>query len=104
MKIFRQNTRIVIWIIVLSFALWGAGTLVTGAQMLSPYAGEVYGKKIKTRDFEKRKKLLKLLLPAEYSALPDKVLDMETFKQIALSMEAKKRGLKATDSEVRLAV
>jgi hypothetical protein len=101
LKIMRKNTRIIIWCVVIAFALWGAGSLVVGTQELSPYAGEVQGEKIKLRDFEKQKKILKLFLPIEASNLPDSVLTLETFKQIALSQEAKRRGLKVTDVEVR---
>ena len=104
LKVMRNNTRVVVWTIVVAFALWGAGTVVTGAQMLSPYVGEIDGKKIKQREFDVRKKLLKLLLPMEVTALPDTVMDTETFKSMALSREAAKKGLKVPDAEVRMAV
>jgi len=104
LKLLRTNTRAIIWTVVIAFGLWGAGSIVTGAQMLSPYAGEVNGKKIKQRDFDKQKKLLKLLLPAEASNLPNQVLDLETFKRIALYQAGKKEGLSISDQEVRSAV
>lgn len=100
----RNNTRFIIWTIVVAFALWGAGSVVTGTQMLSPYAGEISGKKVKLREFDVRKKLLKLLLPIEASNLPDEVLTVETFKNIALSREAGQRGLKTPDADVRRTV
>lgn len=104
LKAMRNNTRVVVWTIVIAFALWGAGSVVTGTQMMSPYAGEIGGKKVKVREFEKRKKLLKLLLPLETSDLPDEVLTVEAFKNIALSQEASQRGLKTPDVEVRSTV
>jgi len=78
--------------------------MISSSDFLSPYAGEAFGKKIKMREFEKQKKLLKLLLPIEYSNMPDNVLNIETFRQIALSIKAKKDGIKVSDAEVRLAV
>jgi len=104
LKVLRNNTRVVVWTIVIAFVLWGAGSVVTGTQMLSPYAGEISGKKVKLREFEVRKKLLKLLLPIEASNLADEVLTVETFKNIALSREASRRGLKTLDAEVRSTV
>jgi hypothetical protein len=104
LKIMRRNTRIVIWCVVLSFAIWGGGSLVISSQVLSPYAGSAFGKKIKLREFEKRKRMMKFFMPAEFSALPDNVITAETFKQIALTRAAKKEGLKVTDEEVRLMI
>jgi hypothetical protein len=104
MKIFRQHTRLIIWLIVISFIAWGGGAMLTSGDLLSPYAGEVFGKKIKTRDFERQKKLLKLMLPIEYSNLPSEVLDAETLKQLALAIKARQEGLKISDEDVRRSV
>lgn len=104
LNIFRKNTRLIIWIVVISFVAWGGGAMISSGDFLSPYAGEVFGKKIKLRDFEKQKKLLKLLLPIEYSNLPDNVLNLETFRQIALTTRAKQKGIKVSDAEVRQTV
>jgi len=101
MTFFRKNTHTIVWVIVLAFVLWGGSTFLVGTEFISPYAGEVFGKKIKLRDFEKQKKLVKFLLPDEYANLPDEVINQETFQQLALTLEAKKRGMTIHDSVVK---
>lgn len=100
LNIFRANTKIVIWIIVLSFVIWGGAASVTSSDFISPYAGQVFGQKIKIRDFEKQKKVIKLFLPAQSQDIPEPAIDQEVFRQLALYQAGKKSGFKATDTEV----
>jgi hypothetical protein len=101
LKILRKNTHMLVWLVVVFFALFGGTVLFTGGEAINPYAGEALGKKIKIREMEKQEKIIRLLLPEEAGTLPPEVMQAEVLKQFALWTAAKKDGMKVSDDELR---
>lgn len=62
---FRKHIKLVIWVIVLSFAAWGAGTIAVSQDKTASYAGKVFGEKISHKEFMTVLRLYDLLARAE---------------------------------------
>lgn len=110
-KILRKNTKLVIWIIVLAFGIWGAGTLAVSRKKSASYAGSVCGEPVSYRQFEITNKMVHYFLEKQLrqknGSLPDLPSDYftkATFEELALLHEARKRKIKASDDEVRQTV
>ncbi|MDD5084999.1 MAG: SurA N-terminal domain-containing protein [Candidatus Omnitrophica bacterium] len=110
-KILRKNTKIVIWIIVLAFGIWGAGTLAVSRKKSASYAGSVFGDPVSYRQFEMTNKMVHYLLEKQLrqkdGSLPDLPGDYftkATFEELALLHEAKRKKIKVSDDEVRQAL
>jgi len=101
LDLFRKNTHLIVWLVVISFALFGGTVLFTGSEVLNPYAGEAFGEKIKIREMEKQQKIIRLLLPEDAGDLPPEIIQAEVLKQFALWTAAKKEGVNVTDEELR---
>jgi hypothetical protein len=48
---FRKNIKIFIWVIVFSFAAWGAGSIAISRDKSASYAGKVFGEKISHKEY-----------------------------------------------------
>ena len=46
LKLFRKNIKVIIWVIVLAFVAWGAGTLTISKGSDSLYVGAIGNEKI----------------------------------------------------------
>lgn len=131
LKLFRQNIKIVIWAIVLSFAAWGIGTLTFSKENASPYVGSVGGEKISHKEFlttlrfyelmtraqvnqeaseqekEKQKKVGAKDDPeaqqksAKVEPLPYEQLRSLAWQELVINREAEKEHIRVSDEEVR---
>ena len=52
LKFYRKHIKSVIWLIVLSFVIWGVGTLSSSKETSSAYVGSVEGKKVSHKEFQ----------------------------------------------------
>ncbi len=104
LKIFRQNTKIIIWITVIALALlFGAGSiadLVTGKKS-GRFAGEVFGKSVTFQEYNQFSRATQLFMPSEKPLDDPELLRDYTWQNIIYSHEAKREGVKITDEEVR---
>ena len=51
LKFYRKNVKFIIWVIILAFAIWGAGSISMSRQSISSYAGFVGKEKISQKEF-----------------------------------------------------
>jgi hypothetical protein len=102
MKLFRKHTKIVVWIIVISFAIWG-GYSATTLKKEGRYAGEVFGKGVSFQDYNRFYNATQLFMPTkDKSELENaEVLRTFTWQNIIYAREAKNLGIKVSDADVR---
>ena len=128
LKFFRQNIKLVIWAIVLSFAAWGVGTLTFSKENSSPYIGSVGGEKISHKEFLMTFRFYELLTRAQTAQetaekekekgekkegqetqkesakaepLPYDQLRSLTWQEIVINREAARENIRVSDEEVR---
>ena len=119
LKFYRKHIKLVIWLIVLAFVAWGAGTISVSKELASPYIGSVNGEKISHKEFLMTLRYYELLsrartvesektehakatdLPQKSEPLPYDQLRSLTWQTIAISREAKRLGVRVSDEEVR---
>jgi hypothetical protein len=104
LKIFRQNTKIIIWVTVVALALlFGAGSivdLVTGKKS-GRFAGEAFGKPVTFQEYNQFFSATRIFMPSEKPLEDPELLRNYTWQNIVYSREAKREGIKITDEEVR---
>jgi hypothetical protein len=100
LKAFRKYTKIVIWVVVGSFILWG-GYSVSALKKEGRYAGEVFGKSVSFQEYNQFYRATQLFMPSEKPLEDQELLRKYTWQNIIYSREAKQSGIKITDEEVR---
>jgi hypothetical protein len=73
MKFYRKNIKLIIWLIVLAFVIWGAGALSVSREAASPYAGSVHGKKVSHKEFLTTARFYDLLSRAQAAQAQEKL-------------------------------
>ena len=121
LKFYRKNIKLFIWLIVLSFAAWGIGTITTSQSNASLYVGSLGGEKISHKEFLTTLRYYELLTRAQARAKnqpqdQNKGTNAETPKSeplsfdelrgltwqaILLSREARREAIAVADEEVR---
>ena len=100
LKIFRKYTKIIIWIVVGSFILWG-GYSVSALKKEGRYAGEVFGKPVTFQEFNQFHRATQLFMPSEKPLEDEELLRHYTWQNIIYAREAKRSGIKITDEDVQ---
>jgi len=100
LNILRNNTKIIIWLIVGSFCLWGTGSLIVGGTSGGNKAGYVFGKKVSYQEFNRYMKLVQIFGGKQMQELDEEVIEEKAWQQIALAMKAKQEGIVVSDEEV----
>jgi len=100
LKIFRQHTKVIIWIVVGSFILWG-GYSVSALKKEGRYAGEAFGKSVTFQEYNQFFRATQLFMPSEKPIEDTKLLRDYTWQNIIYSREAKQKGIEVKDEEVR---
>ena len=119
LKFYRKNIKLFIWLIVLSFIIWGVGSISVSRQSVSSYIGSVSGKKISQKEFLTTMRYYDLLVRTQAALMKtspnqnqtEKTPESETlsinqlraltWQAIVLSREAKQEGIGVNDEEVR---
>jgi hypothetical protein len=103
LHLFRQNIKIIIWVIVLSFVAWGAGTFSVSRDQPRSYVGTIDSEKIKHQEFRSTLRFYELLTRANTKATPPSLEEIRslTWQTLVLSRQAKKDGVKIPDRDVR---
>ena len=65
LKFFRKNIKFIIWLIVLSFIVWGASSITVSQKLETQYAGSIRGKKISIKEYMTVLRLYELLAQAQ---------------------------------------
>lgn len=101
LNIFRKNTKIIIWSVVLCFALWGGFSVGTQFQKQGRYAGEVFGKNITFQEYDSFYKAAQIFSVNGTPADDAEVIKTQAWQNIILYHTAKKQGIKVSNDEVR---
>ena len=119
LKFYRKNIKLFIWLIVLSFIIWGAGSISVSRQNVSSHIGSVNGKKISQKEFLTTMRYYDLLVrtqatrektsPSQKEAektpksetLSVNQLRALTWQAIVLSQEVEREGIRVSDEEVQ---
>ena len=99
LKIFRQYTKVIIWIVVGSFILWG-GYSVSALKKEGRYAGEAFGRSVSFQEYNQFYRATQLFMPSEKPLEDPDLLRNYTWQNIIYSREAKRDGIKITDDDV----
>jgi hypothetical protein len=100
LKIFRQYTKVIIWIVVGSFILWG-GYSVSALKKEGRYAGEAFGSSVTFQEYNQFYRATQLFMPSEKPVDDPDLLRDYTWQNIIYAREAKREGVKIADEEVR---
>ncbi len=104
LKIFRQNTKIIIWITVAALALlFGAGSIadLVNNKKSGRFAGEAFGKSVTFQEYNQFYRATQLFMPSEKPVNDPELLRNYTWQNIIYAREAKRNGIKISDEEVR---
>jgi len=101
----RKNMKMVLWILLATFVLWGGGALVISRNESSMVIGKVFGKNVLYNEYalawEACKNQAMLMYGDKYQEVAKYLdLDKEAWSRIILLREAKKHRIKIPDKEV----
>jgi hypothetical protein len=100
LKVFRKHTKVIIWVVVGSFILWG-GYSISALKKEGRYAGEAFGSPVTFQEYNQFYRSTQLFMPSEKPLDNPDLLRDYTWQNIIYSREAKRTGVKITDAEVR---
>lgn len=101
LKTLRKNTKLVVWIVVISFTLWGAFSLGVSFKKKGRFAGQVFGKTITFQEYNRFYRMHEIFSSGNPAAEDPAILRQQTWMSIIHSREAKRRKIQVTDDEVR---
>ena len=110
LNFYRKNIKTIIWVIVLSFVVWGVGTLSISKESSSPYAGSVFGQNVSQKEYLSTLKFYDLFLrmnrKSDGTGQKNEPFSLEqlralTWQTIIISREANRQNIKVDDREVR---
>lgn len=96
-KVFRKHTKAVVWVIVVTFALWGGSSVAVSWQREARFAGEAFGKPVSHREFDAALKAIQIFTVGT----PPANTEAAVWQHIVLLREAERRGIQVSDGEVR---
>ena len=105
LKSMRKHLKIVLWILLASFVLWGGSSAIFSSRQESGYAGTVFGKKVLWKEYEDNYKAVynqaRLMYGEKFNQVSQYLnLEQEAWMRIILAREADKRHIRVSDSEV----
>ena len=101
LKMFRKNTKIIIWLVIISFALWGAYSVGTQFQKEGRLAGEVFGKAVHFQEFNQFYRAGQVFSYTGQRMDDPEILRQHAWQSILYSREAKQQNIQVSDEEVR---
>ncbi len=102
LKFLRYHTKTIVWVVVLSFLLWGGYAFSVSLQKKGRMAGELFGKDVSFREYDTLYKANQIFAfggkkPPEDPSL----LHIQTWQSLMFSYEAKNKRVQISDQEVR---
>ncbi len=102
LKVFRKNTKTIVWIVVISFVLWGGYAVSSQFEKRGRYAGEIFGKPVSFQEFDIYYRSVQLFSFGGSKTSEDpEVLRQQAWQSLILSTAAKREKINVTDEEVR---
>jgi len=100
LKGLRKYTKIIVWLIVFAFILWGGSSLIVSQSKGTSYAGEAFGKKVTHKEYNEIFKMMNLFSSDDRISVGGDS-DDKVWLYLALKREADKRKITVTDEEVK---
>jgi hypothetical protein len=100
----RKHSKTVIWLIIITFILWGASSLLISQSRSTSYAGEAFGRRVSYKEYNDISKMITLFKPPLETSAGETGTDSEIWLYLALKREAEKTKISASDEEVRLEI
>jgi len=100
LKGFRKYTKVIVWLIVFAFILWGGSSLIISQSKGASYAGEVFGKKVTHKEFNEVSKMVSLFSTDDKISVGENS-DDKAWLYLVLKREADKKKITVSDEEVR---
>lgn len=101
LKGMRKNTKLIIWIVVLSFALWGGFSVGVQFKKEGRVAGEVFGKDVTFQEFNRFYKSQMIFSMTGETAKDPEAVRQQTWQSLIYSREAKRLKIEVSDEDVR---
>ena len=101
LKTLRKNTKLVVWTVVISFALWGAYAVGTGLQKEQRMAGEIFGKAVPFQEFDRFYRASQIFSYSGSVLENPEEIKQHTWQSLLFSREARRRKIEVPDEEVR---
>ncbi|MSR77236.1 MAG: hypothetical protein EXS63_03270 [Candidatus Omnitrophica bacterium] len=102
LKLMRKNTKTIIWLVIITFMLWGGYAVSTQFQKQGRIAGEIFGKEITYQEFNTFYRSNQIFSFAGKKPPEDSsVLNLQTWQSLIYAYEARNQKVKITDDEVR---
>ena len=101
LKSLRKNTKVIIWAVILCFALWGGFSIGTQFQKRGRVAGEVFGKEISFQEYNLFYRASRIFNFGSPAPEAEDLLRRKTWQNIIYSHEAKRRKIEVSDEEAR---
>ncbi len=101
LKSLRKHTKLIIWIVVVIFILWGGFSVGISFQRKGRYAGEAFGKSISFQEFNRFYRAAEIFTINGESLNDPELLRQQAWRNILYAREAKHQKIEVTDDEVR---
>jgi hypothetical protein len=101
LDILRKNTKLIIWIVVASFVLWGAFSVGMQFEKKGRFAGEVFGKGVTFQEYNAFYQAAQIFSFAEDRSEDPDVIRHKTWQNLIYSREARREKIEVSDDEVR---
>ncbi|MCM8775196.1 MAG: SurA N-terminal domain-containing protein [Candidatus Omnitrophica bacterium] len=101
LKMLRKNTKLIIWAVIISFALWGGYSVGSGLKKGSRFAGEVFGKGVPHKEFDFFYRASQIFSFTDKTIEDPEILRQIAWQHLIYSREAKARKIEVSDEEVR---
>lgn len=101
LKSLRKNTKIIIWAVIICFALWGGFSVSTQFQKRGRIAGEVFGKDVSFQEYNLFYRASQIFNFGSQIPQNENSLRQQTWQSILYAREARRQKIEISDEEVR---
>lgn len=101
LNLLRKNTKIIIWIIVASFVLWGAFSVGVSFDKDGRFAGQAFGKDITFQEFNRFLRSARIFSFTEKPSDDPELVRLMAWQSLIFAREAQRQKIEVTDDEVR---
>lgn len=105
LKSMRKNMKAIMWVLLVTFVLWGGSSAVLSRSKTANYAGVVSGKKVGWKEYEQNYSAVlnqaKLAYGEKFNEIKQYLnLEQETWDRIILLRDAAKKRIRVSDDQV----
>ena len=101
LKLIRKNTKLIIWVVIFAFILWGGFNASSQFKKENRFAGKVFGKDISFQEFDRFYKASSLFTFSGNKITDPGLLRKTTWQSLIFSRQAQKEHIEVLPQEVR---